>query len=236
MDFGKYKIRLTVRTMCIFEQLTQKSFFDCEADDVGYLMYAALIANNDIVVSYRGFLELVKDKKIEKWLELNFNEISKFNEQFKGVRQEQKTTAEDGNNKHAYITQLAAQLIINYGISAEYVMDKMAMWEFNEYLKAAEEKHKAELVEKRMWTYLTIAPNINTKKVRSPEQLLPFEWEKEDKKDRAMRDLEEKQNKIIAFFKRQEQEQNKENESRGTDIHTGQSILPTTDAEDEKPL
>lgn len=233
MDLSKYKLRLTVRAMCIFEQLAQKSFFDCEAEDVGYMMYAALVANTDIVLTYRGFLQLMKDKKVEKWLEYSFSEISKYNEQFKGLKDEHKVeTDESGNTSHAYVTRLAAMLIVNYGLSPDYVMDKMELWELNEYFKAAEEKHKVELVEQRLWTYLTIAPNINTKKISSPEKLLPFEWEKESKKEKAMRELEENKDKIIAFFKRQQEKE----DGTVTDIHTGQSNLPGTTEEDERPL
>ena len=61
-------------------------------------------------------------------------------------------------------------------------MYEMELWEIQPYLNAADIQRKAELVEKRFWTYLTIAPHIDGKKIRKPEDLVPFEWEKKSNK------------------------------------------------------
>ena len=75
----------------------------------------------------------------------------------------------------------------------------MELWEIEPYLNAAEIKRKNELVTQRFWTYLTIAPNINTKKVRSPEELVPFDWEK--KKEDVKKTLDDNTAAAVAFLR-----------------------------------
>jgi hypothetical protein len=69
-----------------------------------------------------------------------------------------------------------------------------------------EEKTKADMVEKRFWTYMQILPHIDGKKIKSPEKLLPFPWEKEQQKQESIRFMEDNRDAIKAFFNRNRKE------------------------------
>jgi hypothetical protein len=88
-------------------------------------------------------------------------------------------------------------------------MYEMDLWEMYPYLNAADIQRKADLVTQRFWTYLTIAPNINTKKVKSPEELVPFDWE-EKKEDRIKKQLDKDTPAAVAFLRGNNRKQNTE--------------------------
>lgn len=62
-----------------------------------------------------------------------------------------------------------------------YVNYELDIWEMGQYFDMIDLKTKKELIEKRFWTYLNMAPHIDTKKCKGPESLIKFEWEQEQK-------------------------------------------------------
>ena len=97
------------------------------------------------------------------------------------------------------MTDIVSTLIVRYGVDAHYVMYEMELWEIQPYINAADIQRKNDLVTQRFWTYLTIAPNINTKKIRGPEDLVPFEWE-EKKEDKIRKKLAQDAPAALAFL------------------------------------
>ena len=64
---------------------------------------------------------------------------------------------------------------------------------------------KMDLLDKRFWTYMQIMPHIDTTKVKSPEKLFQFNWEKDENNDKIKKDLDEKTKAIKQFFEHQRQ-------------------------------
>lgn len=85
-------------------------------------------------------------------------------------------------------------------------MYDMRLWELAPLAKSMEEKGKIDLVEKRFWTYLNICPHIDSKKIKGPEDFLPFPWEKENKKNKSIKFMEDNKDAIIAFFNKNKKE------------------------------
>ena len=167
----------------MYEQIFGKNFLRMDdIEDTLELMYCCVVVNNpSLLMTYDVFKNFVQDTKVSKWLEREYRKISEFNAQIKVQGEaEEKEKEEDG--EELTITNVASSLIIRYGMDPHYVMYEMELWEIQPYLNAADIQRKAELVEKRFWTYLTIAPHIDGKKIRKPEDLVPFEWEKKSNK------------------------------------------------------
>ena len=203
INLRQYKIKLNVASAKMFEQLTGKSFFDmCEEDSL-YLAYSLLIANNrELNFTYNTFLLLLKEKKIQDWIVDEINSITKFNEQFKFVKKHEKI-AEEGDEEPespGTVTDFANALIITFGMDPHYVNYEMELFELEDYFFAAESKRRAELEDKRLFTYLTMLPHLDPKKKITPEEILPFPWEKEAKAANAAKDLEDMQAAILATF------------------------------------
>ena len=203
MDFSNYKLRLNIKSCCLYEQITGKNFLKLSnEEEVLELVYCCLVANNpSLLMTYKVFQNLMTDKKVARWITKEYEKISEFNAQIRTKQVSEPATEEKKEEpvEELNITDIASTLIIRYGMDAHYVMYEMELWEIEPYLNAAEIKRKNELVTQRFWTYLTIAPNINTKKVRSPEELVPFDWEK--KKDDVKKTLDDNTASAVAFLR-----------------------------------
>lgn len=203
MDFSKYKFRLNIKACCLYEQLTGKNFLKLGPDDDALmLVYCCLVVNNpELIMTYKVFQTLMADKKVSRWITREYNRISEFNLQIKQTElpEKEEKKKEDIEIEEIKMTDVASSLIVRHGIDPHYVMYDMELWEIQPYLNAADIKRKNELITQRFWTYLTIAPQINTKKVKSPEDLVPFEWE-EKKEDKIKKKLEADTPAAVAFL------------------------------------
>lgn len=201
-DYKQFRILLNMKTLLLFEQMSGKSFYNLSAEDYILLIYCALVSNNDIKPTYSQFRSIMGNHKIARALtnkcqeELDF--ISQFNQQQKEAKEEKAGT---GN-----ITDIINTLILSYGLDINYVMNELRLWHLPAIVKGMEEKTKADMVEKRFWTYMQILPHIDGKKIKSPEKLLPFPWEKEQQKQDSIRFMEDNRDAIKAFFNRNRKE------------------------------
>lgn len=181
----------------MFEKLTGKSFFKMmnTPEDISYMMYAGVIVNNpQYRMDYKSFVEVLSNKKLMKRLVEQYEEASAMLSQFK--TKTENNGNEDSEDNNLTITQIANSLIIQHHVDAHYVMYEMELWEIPELFEMADSVTKTELAEKRLWTFLQVAPQIDTKKIKTPDKLLPFPWEKEEKKKKAEADLEKERARI----------------------------------------
>lgn len=192
-DFENYKIKMTLRSMCALEQMLGRSFYTLGQEDEDYFkyMYTCLVCNNDdLLMDYSTFLVLIGDKKVAKWITKEFEKLKRYNEQFNALIEETDNKEEaSGDTGTVMMTDVAASLIIQHKLDPGYVMDKMEIWEIKPLVQCAENVKHVEMVEKRFWTFLTIMPHIDGKKIKKPEQLVSFEWEKGENKKRAEEEL-----------------------------------------------
>lgn len=200
------KIRFSIKACCLFEQLSGKSFFKCnEADDIMCLLYAMYVTTNDSNITYNVFLSMLQNKKVAKALMGEYNNICKYLEQLKLNEQFESYNKEStGNNaEEMTITRLASSLIVQHHLDASYVMNQMQLWEIVPYFQVADSMRKMDLIDKRFWTYVSILPHIDGKKIKSADKLFQFDWEKGMNKDKYQKDLDDKTEAIKAFFEAQ---------------------------------
>ena len=199
-NFKDYKMRLTVRACVYYEQLTGSSFLTFGGpgttdDDALALLYACFITSNNVTATLSTFKILYNDEKFQKWINNAFGEAMAMHQQFSISRDDETVDegAEAGGDnedlKKATITNIAAYLIATNHMSAEYVMNQMQLFEIKAYMKAIDTAEKQRLIEERLWCYLTIAPHVDTKRIKSPQKLLPFDWEESEIKKRELEEL-----------------------------------------------
>ena len=208
-DYQDFEIKLNMKTIMLFEKMSGKSFYDLDDEDTTLLVYCSLVVNNNQKVTFSTFQQILKNERIARTLmakcqgELDF--ISQFNKTTASEdKSEDKTETDNEDNT---LTSIINSLILSNSLDINYVMNDMSIWEISVLSKSIEEKTKADLVEKRFWAYLNICPHIDTKKIKGPEQLLPFPWEKESKKEESIKFMDNNRDAIMAFFNR-----NKDNE------------------------
>lgn len=202
-DFAEgRKLRISIRACCMFEALAHKSFYKCNADDSIVLAYAVYCSSPDIdKVSMDVFMRLLENERFSRWI---INSIQA-NEAFEGQFSADKEDKED-DEEEPMISDIAGMMIAE-GMSPEYVMDKMSLWEMRMMVKGIEERKKERYVMDRLWTYLGILPQLSkegARKLKTPDKLFQFPWEIEDRKKKNDKEFDEIKDKMLAFFNNQE--------------------------------
>ena len=202
MDFKNYNLSLNVKAILFFEHISGHNFLKMAGDeDLLLLAYCGFIYSNNLKLTYDAFKFLVEDKKFGDWVVRKMEDEVKYVQQYMKAKESDKPEQID---EVPTITQMVDYLLAN-GIDINYVMDKMELWELNGLLEAIQLEKQNKLEEDRLWTYVGMLPLMDSKKVKSPSDLLPFPWEKQARKNRAEKDLEAKKHQIAQFFKAQEE-------------------------------
>lgn len=205
LDLTKYKIKLNVASARLFEQISGKSFFKIGEEDAFKLAYSVLIANNpELNFTFDTFMLLLQDKKIANWITREIEKENSFQAQLKFVKRNKLVEkAEEGSEDVEAlktISDYASVLIVNFGMDAHYVNYEMPLYEMEDYFFIAEMKRRNDLSNQRLFTFLTMLPQLDSKKKIMPEDILPFPWEQNAKKANAEEDLKKKQAMIMATF------------------------------------
>lgn len=186
-DYQEFKININMKTIMLFEEMSGKSFYDMDNNDIYLLIYCAVVVNNNITITFSHFKTVMNNEKIARELFAKCQSELDFIEQFNKKKEDNEVKSDEKPDK---LTNIINLLILQYGVDINYVMNEMKVWELSPMIKALDEKAKSDMIEKRFWTYLQICPHIDSKKVKSPEDLLPFPWEKDEKKQRNLKELE----------------------------------------------
>lgn len=204
MDFEDLKMKLNLRSILFFETARGKSFFSSEMseEDVVFLIYSMLKENNDIDLSFDGFVFMLQDERVLRWCVKQTDAMRKEAAQLSLKKKEDE--GDDGERAEIKMSDVANYLIIKGGLDVRYVMDDMKMWEISVFMEGASSAYEDRLTEQRLWTYLTILPNVDGKKLKGPEQLLPFPWD--SKENRKEKELEKHAKAAINFLKKQQKD------------------------------
>jgi hypothetical protein len=193
-DYENFKLNLNMKTILLYEEMSGKSFYEVGGDDIMLLIYCALVVNNDIILSFERFKIIMSNKAISKAL------ISKCKDELDFIQQFTKNIEGGEKSEVSKVSPMVHMVLLQNNLNIDYVMYKMRLWEMPPLIKAIEEKTKVDLVEKRFWAYFNICPHIDNKKIKGPEDLIAFPWEKEGKKENALQYMEKNKNAIDAFF------------------------------------
>lgn len=204
-DYQDFKLKINMKTILLYEEMSEKSFYEVGGEDIMLLIYCALVVNNDLSITKNHFDIIMKNEKIARELmakcqsELDF--IQQFIKTDNKVKQETEEVEKD--NK---VSNVVNMILLQNNLDMNYVMYEMRLWELAPLIKSIEEKTKADMVEKRFWAYLNICPHIDSKKIKGPEDILPFPWEKDNKKEAALKFMDDNNEAIKAFFNKNKKE------------------------------
>ena len=192
-NFPDLKLKLTLASITMFEKMCDKSFFDLADEDMPKLIYCVVRANNDFNYTFDVFMSMLGNKRFADTVVTEFKKIfdlmqdlfnksmvSKINEQPEDNEQQEKSPL---------ISDLASRLVVNVGLSPEYVYNQMELWQMQDLFNAYEEKEHRRLEEQRLWTYLLLMPSLDSKKKITPEQILPFAWDEDSKAKTVQEDF-----------------------------------------------
>ena len=203
-----FNLKLNIKSIINYERLTGRPFstFTDSEEDVIPLLYCMLVANNDFKRTYEETIQyLFTDEKFVEQINSRLQKIFLFESQFFNKEEENKeipteinTPNKEESNK-VYIYQLVPILVMDCNLNIDYVLNEMHYSEIDSYIKYRDDKNKNRLEEKRLFTYLTIMPHINAKKLTVSE-LLPFSWEQEQKEKEGLKVIDNHKDKLKNFM------------------------------------
>lgn len=178
------QIKLNIKTFATYERLTGKSFNSINYNDqeeILNLLYACFIANNTYKINRETFVELInKNKKISKQITDLFKQETDFIKQFNNQEEDSEPTGEKGNY---FIKDIIPILVMNCNLDINYVLYDLEISAIGDYLNAYDLQSRSKLEMERLWCYLGILPHVDGKKIKSPKDLMTFNWEKQETKD-----------------------------------------------------
>lgn len=186
------EIKLTVKAVVMYETLSNKKFSTValSLEDTVLLMYCSFVCSTGLEIDMQAFSVMLENKDLSNRLTRGLKRMERFLSQFskEGEEGEKKT---DGEEKEEFsITDMVNRLIFGYGVSADYVMNQMELWELNNFFDGAEKQYKEAIEEKRLWTFLQVAPQIDLKKCKNPDQFFPLPWTEKRRKEQLQKELE----------------------------------------------
>lgn len=187
------KAKLNLQAIRVAEKLLKKPFgkFDLtDEETVVVLMYAMVSENNDEVMTLKDFKAILEMKKIGSIIQKAVQKELSYIDQFKG---------EEGEPDDTYIGYLAS-ILITFGLDAHFVLYEMKLFEISDYLKAIDDFKKEKMESERLWTFYTILPHIDQKKVKSPQDMFPFPWEVEQIEKDRLKQLEKDEEMFYKFL------------------------------------
>ena len=108
-----------------------------------------------------------------------------------------KEKKEDEEPKPVYMKNLVPILILDCGLDPDFVLNELYYTDIDDYLKYREDKHRNDLEEKRLFTFLSVLPHINGKKIKTPQKFYEFPWEKDKNRKRELENMKKIRQKLI---------------------------------------
>jgi hypothetical protein len=199
-------MKLTARAIIKWEQLTRKPFSSIsnyDEDEAVTLFYACKLSEG-ATISLSEFRESLTDDSISKMI-MDYERQKTIIELLsppKKETEEPEETEETETSKAPvsyYVKDLIPMLIMD-GLDADFALNEMEISEIPVFLDAYEKKNRRNQESSRLWTFLQVSPHL-PKKIRRPEDYLPFPWEIRERKIKARKEAEKGKDTFEAFMK-----------------------------------
>jgi len=205
-----YNIRPNFYAIRLFERMTNTSFLDVNDDPIliTKVLYCCLIAHpeNNFRMTYEEAIASFFPKYIDHFVK-KFTEEMLFVNQFKADReasnQPDDSSIENPENSSPrkeetiLFSSVIPILIRDCGLDPKYVLYEMDYSDCEFYIQSAVDKKREDMEEQRFWTYLMMAPHIDGKKIKGPQDLFEFSWEVGEKKTKAEEKLKVDRKRLI---------------------------------------
>lgn len=187
---GKFH-RLTIKAIIRWEQMRGKSFSlvdYADKEDIESLLYVMYITGDKLGYTFEVFKQVMPDERFMNAMSSDLGRIMEVVAQF-----QKKVVPDLGSTEGSpeYIGNIVSALIMA-GLDAHYALNEMELCDLPLYLEAYERKRKEEMESSRMWTYFTMLPHIDARKMKNgARDLIIFPWEEEEARKEAERAIRE---------------------------------------------
>lgn len=192
--FHRYTVRMIIR----WEQLMKKPFSQMDyssKEDIDAFLYVMNVDNTPY--TFEVFKTALENDGIFKDMMLRLDRAMGIMAQFQKYESSDDMQSEGASS--GSIGEIVSMLVMS-GLDAHYAMEEMDLCDLPLYIEAYERKRKEELENARLWTYISILPHIDGKKVSSPQVLYPFPWETDEMRRKAEKEMRENEEQLMKFL------------------------------------
>lgn len=170
-----------------------------DRDDLETLLYTSTICNSPgKMFTFEVFRETFSNKKVVREMVLALERELSVLAQFQ--KKEARKDYVDSEKDLECIKDIVSTLIM-YGLDAQYALNEMELCDLPIYIKAHEKIRKEEMESNRLWTFFTMMPHIDAKKMKNgAKDLIIFPWEEEEAKIEAERTINEGMERFENFM------------------------------------
>lgn len=197
------KTNLTIKAIIRWEQLRGRSFTTMDysdKEDVAILLYVTTLCSaHEKIYTLEVFRQTLANKKVSRDIILDLEREAEVLRQFQNNSAE-KASCDIGNDP-ATIGSIVSTLTMS-GLDAHYALNEMELCDLPLYIEAHEQKKKEQMEASRLWTFFSILPHIDSKKISFPQDLYRFPWEIEEAQEEAERAISEDVDSFEEFMKK----------------------------------
>ena len=192
------EIKLSVKSAVMYEALSGKKFssVDMTQEDTALLMYCAFVCSTKMEIDIQTFGNMLENKDLSLRLTRGLKRLERFmlqfnrNDKVEDNEDKEKDKEKKKDDESFSITDMVDKLIFKYGVSADYVMQTMELWELKHFFAGAEKQYMEDMEEKRLWTFLQVAPQLDLKKCKTLDQFFRLPWSKKKMEEEKKKELE----------------------------------------------
>ena len=195
-------MRLTIRSIIKWELLRKKPFSRLsygDEEDVLSLFYVCSPSDNE---SLSEFKDSLTDESLQQMIK-DFERQTLIASQFQSVSDPEPDPSGEQNESSdtdpVYIKDTVSMLVMN-GLDVRFALDEMEVYELPSFINALEQRTRQALESSRLWTFLQLSPHLS-KKIKSPKDLCPFQWETESERKLTKKELEKGKSMFESFMK-----------------------------------
>ncbi|MCS2404434.1 hypothetical protein NXY31_06030 [Bacteroides salyersiae] len=195
------KIGLTIKAIIRWEQFRKKPFplMDyANQEDVEVLLYTTTICNSPgEMFTFEMFRQTLSNNKITREMVMALKRETAVLAQFQEQRQ---TEGDADTGSQSYIKDIVSTLIMT-GLDANYALNEMELCDLPMYIASHEQQKKENMESSRLWTFFTMLPHIDAKKMKNgARDLITFPWEEAEVKREAERAINKDSERFEKFM------------------------------------
>lgn len=196
--------RLTMKAIIRWEQIRGRAFsvLDyADREDIEALLYTMYCGEVKSEYTFEVFRQVLADERFMNSMFSDLSKIMRIVAQFQKQTDSPGISNAEGNPNPVKASEIIATLIMS-GLDAGYVLNDMELCDLPMYIEAYERQKKERMEESRMWTYFTMLPHIDAKKMKNgARDLIIFPWEEQEIQREAERALREDADRFEEFMK-----------------------------------
>lgn len=168
---------ITVRDLLRYERLLDRSIFADEPDGVTLIYCTTPEAYTRYTLQEWSRTTLGASAFMAKEAKELARELSALQQYSKVEARDERLEVREKQAEVRTLTDVVTELLTEGVVPADYLLERAELWELTIYIEATQRKRQQRLERERLWSYMGLLPHIDSKKIKRPEDLIPFSWD-----------------------------------------------------------